>query len=175
MTQSMHTSSNTRKPAPRKSETKARDAVALLKADHREVSGWFEEYEKARVAHRKADLAARICKALAVHTTIEEEVFYPAFLAATQDKDMHHEAEVEHAGAKRLIAEIEASDPSDEYFDAKVKVLSELIEHHVKEEEQPDGMFAEARDSGMDLVALGEEMETRKAELIDAADPKARS
>ena len=78
---------------------------------------------------------------------------------------MHHEAEIEHDGAKNLIAEIEASSPDDEYFDAKVKVLSEMIKHHVKEEEQPDGMFAEARNSDMDLEALGEQMAERKAEL----------
>jgi hemerythrin superfamily protein len=166
MAQSMHTSDKNRSPARGKKEGKARDAIALLKADHREVADWFEEFEKSRAAQKKATLAAKICKALTVHTTIEEEIFYPAFLEATQDTDMHHEAEVEHAGAKRLIAEIEASDPSDEYFDAKVKVLSEMIKHHVKEEEQPDGMFAEARDSEMDLVAIGEQMEARKAELM---------
>jgi hypothetical protein len=100
-----------------------------------------------------------------VHTTIEEEIFYPAFLEATDDTDIHHEAEVEHNGAKKLIAEIEASSPEDDYFDAKVKVLSEMIKHHVKEEEKSGGMFSEARDSDMDLDALGEQLATRKAEL----------
>ncbi len=176
MTQSMHTSSSTRNTPRTNKETKSRDAVALLKADHKEVSGWFEEFEKARSDQRKADLAARICQALKVHTTIEEEIFYPAFLEATQDMDLHHEAEVEHAAAKRLIAEIEASSPADEYFDAKVKVLSEMIKHHVKEEEQPDGMFSEAKKADMDLEALGAEMAERKKELeveedaVDAQD-----
>jgi len=105
--------------------------------------------------------------ALTVHTKIEEEIFYPAFLAATKDKDMHHEAEIEHDGAKNLIAQIEASDPSDDYFDSKVHVLSEMIKHHVKEEEQSDGMFAEARAARkMDLQALGQTMFDRKQELM---------
>lgn len=145
--------------------TKPKDAIALLKADHRQVEDWFEQFEKARDDGRKQKLATQICDALKVHTTIEEEIFYPAFLEATDDTDMHHEAEIEHKGAKNLIAEIEASSPDDEYFDSKVKVLSEMIKHHVKEEEQPGGMFAEARDSKMDLVELGEQLAARKAEL----------
>ena len=141
------------------------DAIALLKADHRQVETWFEQFEKARSADRKATLAAQICQALRVHTRIEEEIFYPAFIQATGDKDLHHEAVVEHDGAKNLIAQIEASGPDDDYFDAKVSVLSEMIKHHVKEEEQPGGMFAEARDSEMDLAELGEQMSARKEEL----------
>jgi hemerythrin superfamily protein len=142
------------------------DAVALLKADHRQVEQWFEQFESTRSDERKGKLARQICQALKVHTEIEEEIFYPAFLAATEDKDMHHEAEVEHDGAKKLIAEIEASGPNDDYYDAKVKVLSEMIKHHVKEEEQRGGMFAEARDSDMDLKALGEQLASRKADLM---------
>jgi hypothetical protein len=149
------------------------DAIALLKADHRQVEEWFEQFEKARDDDRKQTLASKICNALKVHTTIEEEIFYPAFLDATEDKEMHHEAEVEHAGAKKLIAEIEASGPDDDYYDAKVKVLSEMIKHHVKEEEQPGGMFAEARKSEMDLQQLGEQIATRKAELEDSEDLEA--
>ncbi len=157
------------KAGTRKS-SKTQDAIALLKADHRQVEDWFEQFEKARNDDRKLELATNICNALRVHTTIEEEIFYPAFLEATDDKDMHHEAEVEHNGAKNLIAEIEASGPDDDYYDAKVKVLSEMIKHHVKEEEQPGGMFAEARKSEMDLDALGEEMAARKQELEGQAD-----
>jgi len=141
------------------------DAIELLKADHRQVEGWFEQFEKTNSSQRKQDLATKICQALRVHTQIEEEIFYPAFLEATEDTDMHHEAEVEHDGAKKLIAQIEKSGPSDEYFDSRVKVLSEMIKHHVKEEEQRGGMFAEARQSGMDLQALGAEMKARKDEL----------
>jgi Hemerythrin HHE cation binding domain. len=146
------------------------DAIALLKADHRQVEEWFEQFEKARDGDRKQQLATQICDALTVHATIEEEIFYPAFLAATGETDIHHEAEVEHNGAKKLIAEIEESSPDDEYFDAKVTVLSEMIKHHVKEEEKSDGMFSKARDSDMDLDALGEQLQARKAELEGDAD-----
>jgi hypothetical protein len=155
------------------SKTKSRarkqpDAISLLKADHRQVEKWFEEFESARSASRKQALAKNICHALKVHTEIEEQIFYPAFLQATKDKDMHHEAVVEHEGAKRLIAEIEASDPSDEYFDSKVHVLSEMIKHHVKEEEKSDGMFAEAKKSKMDLADLGRRLSERKLDLSGA-------
>jgi hemerythrin superfamily protein len=149
----------------RKSAKKPLDAVALLKADHRQVETWFEQFEKSRSDDKKKRLATQICQALRIHTTIEEEIFYPAFLEATGDDDMHHEAEVEHASGKDLIGQIEASGPDDDYYDAKVKVLSEMIKHHVKEEEQKEGMFAEAKASDMDLVALGEQMAQRKAEL----------
>jgi hemerythrin superfamily protein len=145
------------------------DAIALLKADHRQVEGWFEQFESTRSDDRKKKLAEQICLALEVHTKIEEEIFYPAFLEATEEVDMHHEAEVEHSGAKKLIAEIKASGPDDEYYDAKVKVLSEMIKHHVKEEEQRDGMFAQARQSDMDLKQLGEQLAARKSELMSQA------
>jgi hemerythrin superfamily protein len=141
------------------------DAISLLKADHRQVEGWFSEFEKARSTSKKQQLAVKICDALTVHTRIEEEIFYPAFLAATEDKDTHHEAVVEHDGAKKLIAQIQKMSAEDDYFDAKVTVLSEMIKHHVKEEEQPGGMFAEAKKSGMDLKALGEQLLARKREL----------
>jgi hemerythrin superfamily protein len=146
--------------------TRTADAIALLKADHRQVEQWFEEFKTARSAGKKRNLAATICDALKTHTTIEEEIFYPAFLKATRDEDIHHEAIVEHEGAKKLIAEIEASGPEDEYFDAKVAVLSEMIKHHVKEEEQPSGMFAEAKKSKMDLEEIGRRLAARKQELM---------
>ena len=142
------------------------NAINLLKADHRQVEDWFEQFEKARSDDKKADLAKRICQALKVHTTIEEEIFYPAFLEATGNKEIHHEAEIEHDGAKKLIAQIENSSPADDYFDSKLTVLSEMIKHHVKEEEQRDGMFAEAKKSEMDLELLGEQLQARKAELM---------
>jgi len=147
------------------SRSKSLDAVALLKADHRQVEQWFSQFEKTNSASKKQQLASSICAALTVHTSIEEEIFYPAFLEATGDKDMHHEAIVEHAGAKTLIAEIQDMSPSDDYFDAKVTVLSEMIKHHVKEEEQPGGMFAEAKKSDMDLRALANQLIARKKEL----------
>jgi hypothetical protein len=147
------------------------DAIALLKADHRQVAEWFKAYAKASAEARKAKLAGQICSALKVHTRIEEEIFYPAFIEATQDADMHHEAVVEHAGAKNLIAQIERSSPRDDYFDAQIKVLSEMIKHHVKEEEQPGGMFAKARKSSMDLKVLGRQLARRKKELMGSARP----
>jgi hemerythrin superfamily protein len=142
------------------------DAIALLKADHKKVKTWFEQFERTRSDKVKQQLATDICKALTVHTEIEEEMFYPAFLAATKDKDTHHEAVIEHDGAKKLIADIRKSSPADDYFDSKVHVLSEMIKHHVKEEEQPKGMFAEAKRSKMDLKALGIQMFERKSELM---------
>jgi hemerythrin superfamily protein len=151
--------------SPRKAGNGTRkDAIALLKADHRQVEEWFGEFEEAKDSRRKVALAKQICNALTVHAQIEEEIFYPAFLQATGDEDMHHEAAVEHAGAKRLIADIE-SKFSDEYFDARVTVLSEMIKHHVKEEEKPDGIFAKARKSDLDLVGIGEQLQARKSEL----------
>jgi hemerythrin superfamily protein len=142
------------------------DAIALLKADHRQVEEWFEQFESSRSEDKKQNLAASICQALKVHTQIEEEIFYPAFLEATEEEDIHHEAAVEHDGAKKLIAAIEGSGPSDDYYDARVKVLSEMIKHHVNEEEKRDGMFAKARQSEMDLEALGQTLAARKAELM---------
>jgi hemerythrin superfamily protein len=155
----------------KKASARKPDAIQLLKADHREVEGWFEEFEKTDSGDKKKKLATQICTALKVHTQIEEEIFYPAFLEATGDKDLHHEAEVEHDAAKKLIGEIETMGPDDEYYDAKVKVLSEMIKHHVKEEEQPKkGMFAEAKQADMDLRALGADMAERKKELMAGYD-----
>lgn len=146
------------------------DAITLLKADHRQVEDWFGQFEKARDDERKQELATQICTALKIHTMIEEEIFYPAFLDATDETDIHHEAEVEHDGAKRLIAEIEQITPEDEYFEPKVSVLSEMIKHHVKEEEGPGGMFSKARDSDMDLDELGRQLAARKAELEESGE-----
>ena len=150
------------------------DAVALLKADHREVEGLFEQFQKTKSEERKKALASKICNALKLHTAIEEEIFYPAFLDATEEEDIHHEAEVEHEGAKKLIDEIETSGPSDDYYEARVKVLSEMIKHHVNEEEKRDGMFAKAKQSDMDLNALGQALKARKKELMTGTGAKPR-
>ena len=158
-----HKSKRTRKTAAR---PRANDAIALLKADHRQVEEWFEQFEATRSSARKGTLAGEICQALKVHTEIEEEIFYPLFLEATGEVSTHHEAEVEHNGAKRLIQEIESGGAEDDYFEAKVKVLSEMIKHHVNEEEKRDGMFAKARQSKMDLTAIGVRLAARKAELM---------
>ena len=149
----------------RRAQRSPQDAISLLKSDHREVEGWFEQFEKARSQERKVELADKICTALKVHTTIEEEIFYPAFLEATGATGVHHEAEVEHEGAKKLIATIEEAGP-DDYFDARIHVLSEMIKHHVNEEEKRDGMFAKARASDMDLKAVGEQLQNRKKQLM---------
>jgi hemerythrin superfamily protein len=149
----------------KKTGAKHDDAIALLKADHRQVEGLFAEFEKSKSPSTKAKLASQICEALTVHTTIEEEIFYPAFLEATKDRDLHHEAVVEHDGAKSLIAQIRKMSPEDDFFDAKVTVLSEMIKQHVKEEEKAAGMFGEAKKSNMDMQALGEQLLTRKREL----------
>ena len=142
------------------------DAIALLKADHRKVEELFEAYEKATGDGRKQKLAEQICMELTVHAKIEEDVFYPACEGAVE-QDLIDEAYVEHDGAKVLIAEIEAGGPDDKFYDAKVKVLSEMIEHHVEEEEKRvEGMFAQARKAGLDMDALGEQLAARKAELI---------
>lgn len=141
----------------------AQDAIALLKADHRKVENLFEKYESAR--GRKAEIAEQICMELIIHTMIEEEIFYPACREAGVDSDMMDEANVEHDGAKTLIAELENGAPDDDFYDAKVKVLSEEIKHHVKEEEKRGGIFTEARKADLDLDGLGEKMAARKKEL----------
>ncbi len=143
------------------------DAVALLKADHRKVEDLFEKFEKARSADRKRDLAHEICTELSVHATIEEEIFYPSCKGKIEDEDLLEESYVEHDGAKVLIAEIAQGSPDDAFYDAKVTVLSEMIKHHVEEEEKrAEGLFAQARDAGLDVDALGERLVARKQELL---------
>jgi hypothetical protein len=147
-------------------ETKAQDAVALLKQDHRTVEDLFAAFEKASGDGRKAKLANQICLELSVHAKIEEEIFYPACEGKVEE-DLLKEAYVEHDGAKLLITQILAGGPDDEYYDAKVTVLQEQIEHHVEEEEKRmEGMFAQARKAGLDMDQLGEALAARKAELL---------
>ncbi|WP_118858227.1 hemerythrin domain-containing protein [Sphingomonas mesophila] len=141
------------------------DAVALLKEDHRTVEELFAQYEKARGDERKQALANEICMELTIHAMIEEELFYPACEGKVEE-EMLSEAYVEHDGAKVLIGELLAGSPADEYYDAKVKVLQEQIEHHVEEEEKRmEGLFAQARKAGLDMDALGDELAARKEEL----------
>ena len=162
-----HQSSSKSTKARRTRRTGRRDplAVTLLKKDHREVETMFDEYEQLEDEAEKLALFQQIALALKVHTQIEEEIFYPAERGEVED-DMLDEAQVEHDGAKKLIADIEATKPSDDYYDAKVKVLSEYIKHHVKEEEQPGGLFAQAKKSGEDLESMGERLKARKDELM---------
>jgi hemerythrin-like domain-containing protein len=150
---------------------KEADAVDLLTDDHLEVSALFKKYEKlaskeAPVAERQA-LAQTICEMLKTHTAIEEEIFYPAARRAGIDEDMLDEADIEHASAKDLIAQLESGSPDDDHYDAKVKVLGEYINHHVVEEHTE--MFPKCRRAGMDLTALRSEMELRKSMLLPGA------
>ncbi|HUE80149.1 MAG TPA: hemerythrin domain-containing protein [Sphingomicrobium sp.] len=149
-------------------ETNQQDAIALLKQDHRTVEELFTQFEKASGDGRKQKLAEQICLELSVHATIEEEIFYPACEGKVEE-DLLKEAFVEHDGAKVLIAEIQAgSGQSDEFFDAKVTVLQEQIEHHVEEEEKRmEGLFSQARKAGLDMDALGQQLAERKAELVE--------
>jgi len=148
-------------------KAKSMDAAALLKADHRKVEDLFATYENSKSKSAKAKVAQQICMELTIHATIEEEIFYPGVKGQVED-DMLDEAYVEHDGAKVLIGELLAGTPEDDFYDAKVKVLSEEIKHHVKEEEQRDGIFAQAKKAGVDMMALGEQLAARKAELMKA-------
>jgi hypothetical protein len=150
------------------SKSEPADAIALLKEDHRKVEGLFEQFEKARNNGRKLGLARQICTELTVHATLEEEIFYPACKEAVED-DLEHEAYVEHDGAKVLIAEIAQGNLADEFYDAKVTVLAEMIKHHVKEEEKPgEGFFAQARKGDVDMEGLGTQLKARKEQLLAA-------
>ena len=142
------------------------DAIELLTKQHREVKEMFDRFEnmtdRAKVSKKK--LADEICNALIMHTTIEEEIYYPATREASEEtEDLVDEAVVEHASAKDLIAQIMEMDPGDDLYDAKVKVLGEMVEHHVQEEEEE--MFPKTRELKLDLVALGQEMQARQQEI----------
>jgi hemerythrin superfamily protein len=161
------TTSRPASKAARKSQrtaAKPADAIKLLKDDHKEVKTYFKQYETLEDDAEKRALADKICLALTVHAQIEEEIFYPAAREAIDDDDLLDEAEVEHASAKQLIAEIQAMQVSDRLFDAKVTVLGEYIDHHVEEEETE--MFPESRESDLDLKALGAQLAERKAALM---------
>jgi hemerythrin superfamily protein len=158
------------KTAARKAPARARatDATTLLAKDHKDVKTLFRRYEKLvkadAVASEREELAAQICEMLTVHTTVEEEIFYPAVRAAQVDADLLDEAAVEHASAKDLIAQIRAMSPDDDLYDAKVKVLGEYVDHHVDEEEGE--IFPACRKAKMDLAGLGATLAERKSELL---------
>jgi len=144
------------------------DAFALLTADHRTVKGMFKEFEKLSkqddVDEEKAQLVRQICNELTVHAQVEEEIFYPALREAIDDEDLMDEADIEHASAKDLIAQLEGMEPGDDHYDARVTVLGEYVDHHVKEEEGE--MFPKARNA-IDVVEVGAELAARKMELIE--------
>ena len=148
---------------------KVKDACDLLDADHKAVKKMFMEYEELTEVsgnnkEKKRVLAEKICMELTVHAQIEEEIFYPAVRKAIKDELMMNEAQVEHASVKELISQIQEMNPSDPLFDAKVTVLGEYIDHHVKEERTE--MFPKVRATKLNLVAMRETLQTRKEELM---------
>jgi len=144
----------------------AGNAFDVLEDDHREVEEWFDEYDELKDSDedRKAELAEKICLALKVHAQIEEEIFYPQAREATKDNDLIDEAVVEHATVKNLIGEIEAMEVGDEFYDAKIRVLSEMVKQHIKEEEE--NLFLELQSTKMDLDAVGKKLAERKQDLM---------
>lgn len=141
------------------------DALNLLINDHKQVKEMFEQFEglSDRSKATKKKLADQICQALTVHTQLEEKIFYPAAREAINDEDLMDEAQVEHASAKELIEQLQGMEADDDLYDAKVKVLSEQVEHHVREEE--DEMFPKVRKAKLDLEQLGEQMKTLKEQI----------
>ena len=151
-------------------QSNSQNGLKLLAQDHRKVEELFEQFEKAKGASAQQRIVQQICTELKVHAMIEEEIYYPAIRGKVEDDDLD-EAYVEHDSAKMLINELESAEPSEEFYEAKVKVLKELIEHHVKEEEkQADNLFQQTRAADVDLDALGEQMAARKAELMALAE-----
>jgi hemerythrin superfamily protein len=144
--------------------TPSLNALEVLEQDHREVEEWFDEYEKLDDDDRKAELAEKICLALKVHAQLEEEFFYPQARQATKDNELIDESLVEHAVVKNLISEIEAMDVGDELYDAKIRVLGEMVKHHIEEEEEE--LFPEVASAKMDLGAVGQELTERKGDLM---------
>lgn len=149
-----------------RAKTSSADAIALLTEDHKKVQKLFKEFEKLSEEdddEGKQALVELICAELTIHATIEEEIFYPAARQAIEEEELLDEAEVEHATAKELIAQLEGMQAGDELYDAKVTVLGEYIDHHVKEEQNE--MFPKVKKAKLDLQALGEQMLERKQEL----------
>ena len=156
------------------------DAIAILLADHKKVKKLFKDFDKLKENGEVADkqaLVEEICTELTIHAEIEEEVFYPAVREAIDADDMMNEADVEHACAKDLIAQLQAMDGSDQLYDAKVTVLGEYINHHVAEEENE--MFPKVKKAKLDLEVLGEEMamlkETKQAQMMGSGNKPKRS
>lgn len=158
-----------KKTSAARASSKPQDAVAMLRTDHKKVSALFEQFGKSRAAAVKKKLVSQICLELSVHTTIEEEIFYPAVQAALKDHELVPEANVEHASVKDLIAQVKGVEPDGEMYDARVKVMGEFVKHHVKEEQTE--MFPKAKKTRLDLIALGARMATRRAELMAAERP----
>ena len=144
------------------------DAIALLRADHKKVSDLFAQFERSRSSAKKKAIVDQICRELSVHAQIEEEIFYPAVKAALRDKELVPEATVEHASLKNLISQLRGVEPNGEMYGARVKVLSEYVKHHVKEEQNE--MFPKAKATRLDMAVLGEKLKVRKEELLAEGD-----
>jgi hemerythrin superfamily protein len=146
----------------------AQDAIAMLMADHKKVKKLFSEFDKLKEEGSDEDKSAivnQICNELKIHTQLEEGIFYPAVRKAIDDGDLMDEALVEHAGAKDLIAQLEDASPDDDLYDAKVTVLGEQIQHHVKEEEGE--MFPKVKKAKADTDALGATLLKRIIALME--------
>ena len=141
------------------------EATALLKADHKLVAQLFDDYEQTNSKSQKKQLVDQICKELSIHAQVEEEIFYPAVQKALKDHELVPEAIVEHSTLKDLIAAVKGVEPDGEMYDAKIKVMSEYVKHHVKEEENE--MFVEAKSTNLDMVQLGALMGERKTQLAN--------
>lgn len=152
------------KKAPAKKSLAPTEAIAMLRADHKKVSSLFDAFEKTKSAARKKKIVSEICLELTVHTTLEEELFYPAVKAALKDHELIPEANVEHGSVKDLIAQVRDVEPGGEMYDARVRVMGEFVKHHVKEEQNE--MFPKAKKTNLDLIALGAQMAARKADLM---------
>jgi len=155
----------TTKNPDKTASSKPTEATTLLRADHKLVSGLFAEYEKTKSSPKKKRIVAQICTELTVHAQVEEEIFYPAVKQALNDHDLVPEATVEHATLKGLIAEVEGVEPDGDMFDAKIKVLSEYVKHHVKEEQNE--MFPKAKSTKLDMLELGAKLSERKKALLE--------
>lgn len=168
MQHTSHTSHATR--TSKKSDTEKAEAMSMLMEDHKKVKKMFKDFEKLSKSEDastrdKAELAKQICMELKVHTSLEEEIFYPAVREAIEDSDVLDEAEVEHDCAKSLISQIEHCEPTEQHYDAMVTVLGEYVAHHIEEEEGE--MFPKVKKSKLDTAALGEQMASRKQELME--------
>jgi hemerythrin superfamily protein len=153
----------TRKPHP-----DPQDAIAMLTADHKKVRALFKQFSQLTEDGSNEDKTAivtQVCTELTIHATIEEEIFYPAVRKAIDDPALMDEALVEHAGAKDLISQLQSMDPTEDLYDAKVTVLGEQIQHHVKEEE--GDMFEQAKKAKVDTAAIGAKMHKRKLALME--------
>ena len=156
-----------------KSRSKNPAAIEMLKADHAKVKKAFKEFEKMDRSDTETcrQLVQTVCEDLKVHTTLEEEIFYPALREAMEDEDILNEAAVEHETAKMLIDQLENMEPDDPNYYATFTVLGEYVMHHVKEEEGE--MFPEAKKTDIDFESLAQRMQDRKAELMSRMEQTA--